>query len=831
MVLPLWIDRMGQDFAYALRGLRRSPGFTAAVVLTLGLGIGVNAATFSLIDHVFLEPPAGVSHPEAIRRLYLEVENGPSGKIALAAVRYPQYRALRAATGSSIELGLFTGADSTAVVDGGARLSAHVSHVSREFFNVLGVRAAAGRLFGMDEDAIETPAPVAVISDGFWRRQYGGDASIIGRRVTIDRQTFTIVGIGPRDFTGINLDAVDVWLPLNTYAPGGGNGGPWYQTFGASISVVVRPADAAREARLLAAGTAAIRTVNMAGFAYDPNMRLLSGPIIEALGPMQQRNELVVAARIAAVALMVLIIACANVTNLLLLRATRRRQEIAVRRALGVSRGRLAEQLTTESLLLALLGGAVAVVLALWAAAALRQLVLPRVHWASGPIDLDTVMVVAGLSTTVGVVGGLAPAFQAMRPDLVESLKAGMRDGAYRKSRLRSTLLALQAALCVVLLVGAGLFTRSVHNVRSIGVGYETADRMFVRPQFDDPRAHDDELAALLPQAAERLRTIDGVLEVAFTAVVPLQGSAFRMVYLPGQDTVPQLPGDYGPSIVPVSRDFFRASGLRITTGRELNDEDMAGTSPAIVVGESMARLYWPGESPIGKCLMIMKRDGPCFRVVGVAADAHRRGIIERPIAQFYVPMTASYARITRLPSVPRGLIVHTRTSRGAAVTRATEQILRSLGLPILGVRSQTFESVLEPELRPWRLGATLFTALGALALVVATIGVYSVVAYGVSQRTHEMGVRIALGAQRRDILDLILGDGLRVVAIGIGAGILASLLLGRYVASLLFGVVPQDPSALIVAVCLLSSAAAAACLVPGWRASRADPVASLRAE
>jgi predicted permease len=411
-----------------------------------------------------------------------------------------------------------------------------------------------------------------------------------------------------------------------------------------------------------------------------------------------------------------------------------------------------------------------------------------------------------------------------MCPDLAESLKAGMRQGAYRSSRLRAVLLAVQTGLSVVLLVGAGLFTRSLNNVRSIGIGYETDNRILLHPEFDDALPHDTELRSRFPEAAARLRQIDGIRAVGYAYRVPIGGAMFRLILLPGRDSVPQLPGDYGPSISSVSPDFFKASGLPLKSGREFSDDDRADAPRVAIVGESMARLYWPGESGLGKCIMILKRDAPCTRVVGVASDAHRRSIVEATIAQFYVPLAQT-------PFAPHELIVQTQAGMGPATVHAAEQILRSVGLPITGLTARTFESILEPELRPWRLGATLFTALSALALVVAAIGVYSVVAYSSSQRTHEMGVRIALGAQRRDILDLVLGDGLRVVVIGIIAGVVTALLLGRFVASLMFGVVPADLAVLIGATCVLCVAASIACLIPGLRASAVDPSSALRTD
>jgi putative ABC transport system permease protein len=827
MTLQAWVDRILQDAVYAIRGLNRSRGFTAAVVLTLALGIGVNAAMFSLLDRIFLEPPAGVVHPEGIRRVYLNFVNGSrsAGRLSWPFIQYPQFRALRSAVDSRIALGIYSSPDSSALRDGNARISVRYSRVNPEYFTVVGIHAQAGRLFSNEESDIATPTPVVVLSDAFWRRAFDGDRKVIGRRFMLGKQQFTVIGIAPPDFTGLDIDAVDLWVPANTYeGSGGGMPGPWYNTFGASFKLLLRPGSNAREDRLITLGTAAIQPVQIAGLVYDPTIHLESGPVVEALGPAARGTEVKIATRVAGVALIVLIIACANVTNLLLLRAARRKREIAVRRALGVSRGRLIEQLTVESLTLALCGGAVALVFSFWATTALRRLVLPRVHWGTPAVGASTVAFTVLVATVIGLLAGLPPALQSMRTDLVESLKAGMRGSAYRGSGLRAILLTVQAALCLVLLIGSGLFVRSLDNVQSIGVGYDPSNQVFLRPLFDDPEAHSGELRAAYPAAAKRLATIEGVEAVAYSSVPPMQGASFRMIYLPGHEHTPQLPGDYGPSMDAVSAGFFKASGLTIRSGRDFSDGDTADGQQVIIVGASMAQLYWPGESPIGKCFMILKKDGPCYAVVGVVADAHRMRIIEGPISQFYVPLA-------QWKDAHRALIVRTRPGREAAVTRAAEEIFRPLVSGMIGMSARSLVSVMEPELAPWRLGATLFTALGLLALAVAAIGVYSVVAFGVSERLNEMGIRIALGARVRDILNLVLADGLRTVAIGIVIGGLVALGLGRLVTSLLFGVLPNDPSIFIGATVVLGLVGMIACLIPGWRAANVSPAEALRAD
>jgi putative ABC transport system permease protein len=825
MTLQTWLDRIRQNTIYGARGLKRSPGFTIAVVLTLGLGIGVNGAMFSLLNRIFLQPPARVVQPRDVRRLYLDLRDGFSGaRFASSAIAYPQLRALRAAIDSSVTIGAYIGPESTMVRDGTTRIPARRSLVTNDYFSVLGVRPAAGRVFGREEADVAVPAPVIVISDAFWHRAFNADRSVLGHHVKIEARDYAIVGITPPGFTGVDINAVDVWVPVSNYEGGGGRGGePWYSTFGAQLHVLLRVSSAAQEERLADQAANAVLPIEMKSLAHDSTVRVRTGPIIKALGPADRPTEVKVATRVAGVTLFVLVIAVANVTNLLLLRATRRKREIALRRALGVTRMQLVEQLTLESLMLSSLGGVVAVVFCIWAGTALRRLVLPRVQWATGPVDLQTTTFVGLAAVLVGLVAGITAATHAMKPDITDSLRSGSRE-THRGSKLRSGLLAVQAALCLVLLVGSGLFIRSLNNVQSIDIGFDRDNLIFIRPQFEDAGKHDAEMQAAIPEAAKRLRTIDGVVAVAFTSASPFQSARFNRVSLPGRDSLPQLPGDFGPSQTGISPDFFKASGLQLKQGRDFNDRDVRGSQPVAIISESLARLYWPGEPALGKCVMFGQPTAPCSIIVGVSADPHRMRIIEKTTGQIYYPLAQS-------TDDPTDLLVRTHPDRETAVSRAADQILRPLIGSMDGLWAQTFRAIVEPQVRSWRLGAILFTALGVLALLVASVGVYSVIAYAVGQRLHEMGIRIALGARTPDIIRLVLVDGVRVLGVGILLGAAGSLALGRFIASLLFGIQPNNAMILAGASLLLCGVGILACLIPSWRASRVDPATTLRVE
>jgi hypothetical protein len=387
-----------------------------------------------------------------------------------------------------------------------------------------------------------------VLSGAFWRSAYGGDPGIVGKSIVIERHPYTVVGIAPIEFTGVDFDATDIWLPANTYESRDTRGEPWYETFQNSFRLIAKVPDVGAEHRMTTLGTAALRTVHLRGWGYDSTVTLLAGSIMRANGPARGEQEIAISTRLAGVALIVLLIACANAANLLLVRATRRGREIAVRRALGVSTARLYEQLLTESLLLSTVGGITAVLFALWAGTALRRLMLPNVHWAHGAIGVRAILFAVAISLIAGIAAGLAPALQATRPDLVNSLKAGSREGSYQPSKLRATLLAAQAALSVILLIGAGLFVRSLDNVRTLDLGYDVDRLLFVRPSFTEPPPP-AEIAAALPAIAERLRSAPGVEAVAYASAPPMAGYSVTRLFLPDRDSLPRFNGERGAAV------------------------------------------------------------------------------------------------------------------------------------------------------------------------------------------------------------------------------------------------------------------------------------------
>ncbi len=484
-----WADGIMQDLRYAVRGLRRSPAFTVMVALLLGLGLGVNGAMFAFLDRIFLRMPTAVVDPARVRRLYLDQSrpSEPGGRYVYGQLLYAEARAIGSAmtaAGDTTPIGLFEASpDAVHIMARGQSMTAMRAIASAGYFRVLGVTPVAGRFFGTDEDRVEMPTPAVVIGYDLWQRAFGGARSAIGDSLRIGPRIYTVIGVAPRGFAGVDLEPDALWIPISMY-DASTNGAPWYDGFQNGFAVITRIPDDAAEQRFRAMATVAERTVHVKGWGYDSTIMVRSGPMHFALGPARMGRGISIGLQLAGVSLLVLLLACANVSNLLLVRATRRARETALRRTLGVSRARLLRQLLTESTLLALLGAAAALLLAYWGTAALRHLLLPDVRWGDGAIDARTIVFAGVLAVTTGILAGLAPAMQAARGDLARSLRAGREEGAYRQSRLRTTLLVAQVAVSVVLVVGAGLSVQSFRNIEGIDLGYARDQVLMVRPVF-----------------------------------------------------------------------------------------------------------------------------------------------------------------------------------------------------------------------------------------------------------------------------------------------------------------------------------------------------------
>ncbi len=815
------LDGWRQDVTYAARSLWRTPTVSFTIVLTLALGLGVNAAMFSLLDVIFLRPPAGVEDPGGLRRLW-SLRVFRSGAQYWSGYDYGSFAAVEQSLAGKADLAIFDGPNPVSLGRGEDLPKINVSASSASYFRVLGVRPAWGRLYAADEERLEAGAPVAVISDRLFRREFGGDRDAVGRPMELGGKTYTIIGVMPPGFSGVELDATDAWVPLPSNPGYGGKTlTNWFRNPNINgFQVFLRARPSVNLAELEQRATLALRQPDI-GYQQDTSTVARFGSIVKARGPGDVADAVQVAERAGGVGLIVLLIAFANVVNLLLARAVRRRREIAVRLALGISSARLVRLLVTESVLLSMVAAVAALGAAWWGGLLLRELLMPEVAWAENPLHWRVLLAGSALAIVAGAAAGLIPALQARSPDLTGALKAGVREGGARRQRLRGFLVASQAALSVVLIVGAALFVRSLNNARQVDIGYAVDRLAFVSVARGTDKARNAEISDRLLQLEERIAALPGVERVAYTSMRPKWGIQFTEYFPDAESGRGKQSGFYSA----VSPGFFAATGTRILRGRTFASGAQGREERAVLVNTVLADSLWPSQDPLGRCIRF-QADGACHAVIGVTQTALQIGLKDKPEPHVYLPLA-------NMPIEGWGVgdvVLRLDPRRLSTALAQVREVLRD-EFPGSKVSTNTMAAAMEPEYRPWRLGASLFTLFGALAALVAAIGVYSSVAYAVSQRAHEFGVRIALGATGGVIVNQVVGEGVRTVAVGVLAGVLLALAFGRIVTSLLYGVSPTNPGAMAVASGTLLVIAAAASFAPAWRAGRADPVTALRTD
>ncbi len=824
-------EQFWQDLRYAIRGLRRQRGFTAAVVVTLAFGIGANAAMFTIVDRMLFRPPPMLLDPASAHRIYF-YQSFRGKERASSGYQYARYADLATNTTSFSRTAGYA-KRSLAVGIGDAAREMQIGVVSASFFGFFDAPPALGRYFTAAEDSTPAGTPVAVLGYAMWETQYGSKPDVLGAaRVQIGPIVYTVIGVAPRGFVGLWPDQPPVaFIPITSYAATSGNTfkQTWWKTYNwgwmsmiarrkAGVTIAAANADLTRAAltsyRLQLADNPANTPIDIA----RPHASAAS--ILSERGP-NESNIAKVATWVGGVSVIVLLIACANVANLLLARAIRRRREIAVRLALGVSRARLLSQLFTESTLLALLGGVAGVLIAQWGGALLRARLLPKTEVNAVYRDTRTLLFAGAAALVVGLLTGLAPVVQATRASLTDDLKAGSREGTYHRSRVRVVLLVLQCALSLVLLVGAGLFVRSLRNVQAVRLGYDVAPVTMVDLNMRGVTLDSVAKKELRDRMLSVAKTIPGVENASFENAVPFWSTWSNSLFVEGIDTVSRL-GEF--DLNSVSPGYFATLGTRVIRGRAIADEDRLGARLVMVVSDSMARRLWPGKDAIGQCIKVGADTVPCTYVVGIAENIKSSSLANESSYYYYVPYEQSPGR--QLP----GLFVRTR---GIAADR-TEDIRRRLQREMPGTSYITvtpLSEILVSQTSSWQLGATMFAAFGLLALLLAGVGLYSVIAYNVAQRTHELGVRVALGAQAEDVVRLVVGEGLRLVVVGVVVGGAAALIAARWVQPLLFDESPRDPAVIALVSTILIGVALAASWLPARRASRIDPQVALRTE
>jgi predicted permease len=819
------LDALRHDLAYALRQMRRAPGFTAAIVATFALAIGANATMFGILDRLLLRPPAFLADPARTHRIYQVTRSTEGADDFRTNTSYKRYLELRQALGDLGESATFFDAE-LVVGRGEDARELRTGLVSASFWKIFDAPPVLGRVFGAAEDSTPGGQPVAVLGYGFWQSRFGGARDVLGKTLDIGGRQYTIVGVAPRGLSGMWVEQIAAFIPV-TAAAFDMFGERYYTTHNIGwVEMLVRRAPGVTPAQIETRLTTALAQSYAAESAgrsrgrpvAELHPRVMLGSVLADRGPNRSQSASV-ATWLGGVAMVVLLIACANVANLLLARARRRSREIAVRIALGIGRARLVGQLLTESVLLGLLGGAAGLAVAYWGGNILRATLLPNVDWTGSTLDLRLLVATTGFAVLAGILAGLAPAVQASNADVAGALKAGGREGSLHRSRTRTALLVLQVGMSAVLLIGAGLFLRSLTNVRDLRLGFDVDNVLYLSFERRGEQMSDSTKTLLAERMRERAAALPVVSGAAITSTVPFWMRWNEDLYVTGIDSVSKL-GDF--TLNAVSPEYFRTVGTRILRGRGFEPTDRKGAPPVAVVSEGMARVIWPGTDALGQCFRVGADTSPCTTVVGIAEET-RTGSLED---------SGEYEYYLAADQRDRKEAIFVRTTGPAAAQM--EPIRRELQRLMPGtafVTARTMVDVMAREIRPWRLGATMFTVFGGLALVLASVGLYGVIAFNVVQRLHELGVRVALGARTTDIIRLVLAEGVRVVLVGIVLGVGIALLTGRYVSSLLFHVSPRDPWVLGAVGAALLVVAVGASLVPALRASRVDPNLALRAD
>jgi putative ABC transport system permease protein len=807
------MNSLWQDLRYGARRLLQQPGFTAVAALTLALGIGANAAIFSVVNGVLLRP-LPYKEPERLMMLWEandRVRNNP--------VSHQNFADWRARQQSFEFISAFSGrwGGPETVTGGSEPERAYVVSVYRDFFSVLGVAPAAGRVF-LPEESQPGASPVVVVSHGFWQRRLGGNSDLTNRRLTIGDRSYNVIGVMP---PGFSFPAeTDLWVSKEQFgADAGARSSHNY------VGVARLKPNVTREQAQAEMSSIARRVVQEDASDQQHNdVNVIS--VKDQLTGSIRRGLLILFGAVGCV----LLIACANVANLTLARALGRQKEIAIRSALGAARARIVRQLLTESVLLALAGGALGLLIAYWLVEALVAFgpAIPRLDEIG--VDGGAVAFTFGASLLTSLLCGLAPALSASRTDLNEALKEGGRDAGGSSGLSRGALVVAEVALTLVLLVGAGLLIKSLWRVTQINPGFNPEGALTMQVSLPESEyGGNARKIAFYRQLLERLKTVPGVEAAGMVNNLPMGG-----VNINGQFGVAGRPQDqYGyAGYRVVSPDYFRTMNIPLRTGRYFTDQDSESSEPVAIISRRVADTFFRNENPLGKRVLSVNdaareefdQVDKWPKVVGVVGDVKHLGLENRDSADLYVCYAQRPRRIG-------DMIVTVRTAiEPAALAPALRQEVKNLDAK-LPVSFEAMEHIFARSTATRRYNVILLGAFAALALLLAVIGIYGVMSYAVSQGAREIGIRVALGAQAGDVLKLVVGQGLLLTLIGVGAGIAGAFAMTRLLANLLFEVTPTDPLTFVGMPVLLASVALVASYIPARRATKVDPLAALRHE
>ena len=817
------MEALLQDLKYATRQLLRSPGFALVATLTLAVGIGANTALFSLATAILARPLPEIATPEGL--VWITPVDSRRGHPLMLS--YPDFLDYRDSTQAFGEASAIAHVD-FAISTGGEPARVRGMLVSGDYFRMLGVRLALGRGFLPDEDVIGAANSAVVISYRLWQERFGGDPKVIGRRMAIDGQPFTIVGVAPQRFNGTeHSEPRDVWVPISlagTRLPGFVNFLKSRDTWW--LTAVGRLAPGVSIERANAALSTVAARIAKADSAEHAFVTARAFPVRGGLGPTDGNDVAPVAVLAFAVTLLVLLIACANVSNLLLGRAVARRREIAVRLSIGAARRRVVRQLLTESVLLAICGTVTGFILASWATDLVASII-------PAPIDVSpnasVLWFTIGIAFLTGVGFGVVPALSATRADITSVLKETAIGFDRSRARLQRGFVVAQVSLSLVLLVTAGMFLGALYKSTRTDVHFDASDRVLAASFSLELNGYTPERgAAFLDELQARVMALPGVESATFTNQVPMgERHIGADVRIQADAAGPRRFGEssglevYESTIRP---GYFRTIGIPLARGRDFTGDDRVGSEPVALVSEDFARAAWPNEDALGKRVSTNGEKGPFMTVVGVARDAQTYGLNERPRPIIYLPQSQNpkVLDLTLLVRHPGGAV-----HLAPAVRRMIVAMDRNL--PVYDV--QSLAQYRYDRSAESRLGSTLLAIFGGLALLLATIGVYAVMAFSVSERTREIGVRVALGAARVQIVAMFVREGSRLAVVGVVIGLALSAVVAKLLASAFLGLRMSDAVVFAFGAGLLSLAVLAACWIPARRAAGTDPMIALRSE
>src|ERR1700681_689213 len=817
-----------QDLRYGLRMLRKNPGFTAVAVLSLALGIGANTTIFTVVNAILLNAlpvrdlPRLVEMDTVDRKML--VTQARAEKLGMS---FPNFQDYRRDNQAFTDLAAFM--PTTVTWSGGAEpRELQGELVSADYFDVLGLRPAHGRFFMPDEDTKPNGNDVAVLSYSLWANKLGSDPGIVGKPLIFNARPYTVIGIAPRGFRGTItfFSSEQVWIP--TSMKDQVLGGKAKDFFNERRFLGVGTFGRLKPGLEMSAAEASLKTMALhleTEFPKDNSGRSVAlSPLSDAAVGVNDHKRIALAgAMMMGVVGLVLLIACVNLANLLLAQGARRQKEIALRAALGANRSRIVRQMLTESMLLSLAGGAVGLAVAYAGRSILWSFRPPFIDQSGIDLSLDShvLLFTLGVAILTGFIFGLAPAVKASRPDLMDTLKAGGRGGTmgWRRDPLRSLLVIGEMALALIALVGAGLFLHSMQNAQKTELGFESKNLLTMN--FDLGALHYEEGRGqqFFRAAIEKVKNSPGVASASVASNGPLAGGFARTVFPEGRDEASGYRGTL-TTVNDINPDYFETLRIPMLRGRLFTDGDRKETASVAIASEAMVKQFWPNENGLGKRFHFFG-DTTLREIVGVVANSVVNEVGEDPQPIVFLPMTQDY--------VPAATLQVRTTGNPEGMVATTRAALQSLDPNLAITNVFTIEQIMSQALWAPRMGGFLLALFGGLALLLSAVGVYGVLSYSVNQQTREIGLRMALGAQRGDVMRLILGQGLRLTVLGLGLGILVALGLMRVLVSLLFDVRAYDPSTYTAVTLLLTGVAVLACYIPARRAMRVDPMVALR--